>query len=165
MAAPVQPIVRDARDTDAAGLIALLGGIFEEYPGCVLDVDGEMPQLRAIATSFAELGGRFWVAEAGGAVVGCIGLAPCEDGDGIELKHLYVARAARRTGLGTKFVRLVEAEAIARGASLIELWTDTRFADAHRLYAALGYERLPETRELHDLSNSVEYHFIKRLAR
>lgn len=54
-------LVRDARDTDAEGLIALIDGCWSEYPGCILDVDGELPELRAIATYFAGLGGRFWV--------------------------------------------------------------------------------------------------------
>lgn len=40
----------------------------------------------------------------------------------------------------------------------------TRFTDAHRLYERLGYVRSPGTRELHDLSRSVEYHFAKALS-
>ena len=156
-------VIRDSRDNDADGLIALIGGCFAEYPGCVLDVDGEMPQLRAIATSFAEHGGRFWTAELDGTIVGCVGIAPAER-DGAELKHLYVAESARRMGLGTRLISIVETEARARGATYVEMWSDTRFLDAHRLYERLGYVRSPETRELDDLSDSVEYYFSKRLA-
>jgi N-acetylglutamate synthase-like GNAT family acetyltransferase len=155
--------IRDARDDDAAGLIALIGATFAEYPGCVLELDHEMPQLKAIATAFAELGGRFWTAERDGVVVGCGGIAPAHDPSGAELKHLYVSKAVRRAGLGTAFVRLVEEEAGRRAAAFVELWSDTRFLDAHRLYERLGYARLTDTRELHDLSNSVEFHFLKRL--
>lgn len=156
-------IIRDARDDDAEGLIALIGGCFAEYPGCVLDVDGEMPQLRAIASSFDEHGGRFWTAEVDGTIVGCVGIAPAEQ-NGAELKHLYVAKSARRMGLGSRFVNMVEVEARSRGAELVEMWSDTRFLDAHRLYERLGYKRSAQTRELHDLSSSVEFHFSKRLA-
>ncbi|MBV8281219.1 MAG: GNAT family N-acetyltransferase [Candidatus Eremiobacteraeota bacterium] len=155
--------IRDARDDDAAGLIALIGATFAEYPGCVLEVDHEMPQLKAIATAFAELRGRFWTAQRDGVIVGCGGIAPAHDPSGSELKHLYVAKAARRMGVGTALTGLVEAEAARRGAAFIELWSDTRFLDAHRLYERLGYARLPDTRELNDLSNSVEFHFIKKL--
>jgi len=155
--------IRDARDDDAAGLIELIDATFAEYPGCVLDVDGEMPQLRAIASAFAEMNGRFWTAHRDGVLVGCGGLAPAHEGPGIELKHLYVAKSARRMGLGTAFVRLIEDEARRREARFIELWSDTRFLDAHRLYERLGYARLPDTRELRDLSNSVEFHFNKLL--
>lgn len=158
-----RPRIRDARDDDAAGLIALIDATFSEYPGCVLELEHEMPQLKAIATAFAELGGRFWSAELDGVIVGCGGIAPAHDPSGVELKHLYVSKKVRRAGLGTAFVRLVEAEAVRRHAAFVELWSDTRFLDAHRLYEGLGYTRLPDSRELDDLSKSVEYHFIKRL--
>jgi putative acetyltransferase len=156
-------VIRDARDDDAAGLIALIGAVFAEYPGCVLEVDHEMPQLRAIATAFGELSGRFWVAEEDGEVAGCVGISPADDPAGAELKHLYVARRARRAGLGTRFVEMVEREATRNGAAFVELWSDTRFLDAHRLYERLGYARSQQTRELEDLSNSVEFHFFKQL--
>lgn len=155
------PAVRDARDGDAAGVIALIDACWADYPGCVLDVDGELPELRAIASHFAGRGGRFWVAEADGRIVGSVGLAPSPDG--MELCKLYVHRAARRRGLGERLVRLAEDEARSRGARVLELWTDTRFLDAHRLYARLGYARMPETRALNDLSNSVEFHYRKHL--
>lgn len=158
-----KPVIRDARDDDAAGLIALIDAAFSEYPGCVLELDHEMPQLKAIATAFAELGGRFWTAELDGVIVGCGGISPAHDPSGAELKHLYVSKRVRRAGLGTAFVGLVEEEAGRRGAVFVELWSDTRFLDAHRLYEGLGYTRLPDTRELDDLSNSIEYHFVKRL--
>ncbi len=154
--------IRDARDDDEAGLIALIGGVFAEYPGVVLDVDREMPQLRSIATTFAHWGGHFWVAEREGALVACGGFAAA-GAAGLELKHLYVAHTARRTGLGTHLTGMVEDAALARGKAHVELWTDTRFADAHRLYERLGYVRLKDTRELNDLSSSIEYHYIKRL--
>jgi putative acetyltransferase len=155
--------IRDARDDDAAGLIALIGSVFAEYPGCVLELDREMPQLRAIATAFRDDGGRFWVAELAGDIVACGGIAPATDPAGAELKHLYVAKRARRVGLGTRFVALVEGEAARNGAAFVELWSDTRFLDAHRLYERLGYTRSAQTRELNDLSNTIEFHFIKEL--
>ena len=161
--ATTEPAIRPARDTDEDGLIALIGGCFAEYPGCVLDVDGEIPELRAIATYFAGRDGRFWVAEAGGSVAGCIGVAPAPDPAGMELLKLYVDGSMRGRGLGGRLVGLVEEEAARRGAAFIELWTDTRFGNAHRLYERLGYERLPETRDLHDLSDTTEYHYRKRL--
>jgi putative acetyltransferase len=57
----------------------------------------------------------------------------------------------------------VEEEARSRGAETLELWSDTRFVDAHRLYERLGYVRGEETRELHDLSRSTELYFQKAL--
>jgi hypothetical protein len=60
-------------------------------------------------------------------------------------------------------VALVENEAERRGASFVELWSDTRFTDAHRLYRSLGYRQLPDVRELHDLSSTREYRFARTL--
>ncbi len=156
-----QPAIRFARDDDEDGLIALIGGCFAEYPGCVLEVDAEIPELRAIATYAAGRDGRFWVAEAGGSVVGCIGVAPAPAPGGVELLKLYVDSAMRGRGLGSRLVGLVEEEAARRSAAFIELWSDTRFDSAHRLYERLGYRRLAETRELHDLSDTVEFHYRK----
>lgn len=149
--------VRDAVDADADGVIALIARVFEEYPGCVLDVDGEEPELRAPASNFD----RFWIVERDGAVRGCIacGLGP----DTVELKKLYLDAALRGRGLGRRLVELVEETARAHGAARIVLWSDTRFTTAHAVYEKMGYTRQPETRDLHDLSNTTEYHFIKRL--
>jgi putative acetyltransferase len=153
--------IRDARDDDADDLIALIAGCFADYPGCVLEVPGEAPELRMIATAYSKLGGRFWVAEQDARVVGCVGFVPLPAQSGAELRKLYVHRRARRRGLGARLSMLVEDEARSRGARYVELWSDTRFLDAHRLYQRLGYVRGTATRDLHDMSGSVEYHFRK----
>jgi putative acetyltransferase len=160
---PAELEIRDARDGDAEGLIALLALCFADYPGCVLEVPTEAPELRAIATTYLGLEGRFWVAEGESGVLGCVGFVPLADRGGAELRKLYVHPRMRRQGLGSRLSRLVEEEARARGARFLELWSDTRFADAHRLYERLGYVRSVATRELHDLSGSVEFHFAKEL--
>ncbi len=157
------PPIRDARDDDADGLIALLAGVFAEYPGCVMDVDGELPELRRIASYFREHAGEFWVAEQNGQVVGCIGYTPACDASGIELKKLYVHASARKYGLGGRLVERVEDRARERGASFIDLWSDTRFVTAHAFYERRGWERGPNTRALHDKSDTVEYYFRKPL--
>ena len=154
--------IREARDDDDWDLIGLVAGCWSEYPGCVLDVHGEVPELLAVATHYRDLGGAFWVVEDNGRIVASIGLAPSGTGV-IELRKLYVARAARRRGVGQRLVALVEDEARRGGAVTIEMWSDTRFLDAHRLYERLGYQRGWETRDLHDLSNSTEFSFTKSL--
>jgi putative acetyltransferase len=148
--------IRPARDADSAGVIALVARVYAEYPGCVLDVDGEEPGLKAPASSFD----RFWVVEEGGAVGGCVG---CALGETAELKKLYLDAALRGRGLGKELIALVEETARAHGARRIELWSDTRFATAHGVYARCGYRRTGRTRQLHDLSNTTEYHFEKEL--
>jgi len=161
--------IRPARDEDAPRLIALIAGVWAEYAGFVIDVDRELPELRAIADYMARKGGAFWAAEdAAGAFVGSVGVLPGGEGGeggGWELVKLYVARAARRHGLAARLVGLVEAHAATAGAAFVHLWTDTRFHDAHAFYAARGFRRLAETREVADLSDTVEYHYRKDLGR
>ena len=155
--------VRDARDDDSLDLIGLVARCWAQYPGCVLDVHGEERELLAPAAAFGGRGGRLWVAEVDGRLVASVGLTPGDDG-AVVLKKLYVDPTARRLGLGERLVAMVEEEAARRGAPRIELWSDTRFEEAHRRYERLGYERLARTRELGDISRTVEYGFVKPLA-
>jgi GNAT superfamily N-acetyltransferase len=159
-ASPPRPV----RDGDAPGLVDLVGAAFAEHPGCVLDLDDLDADLLAPATVAGAAGARWWVLDAAaGGLAATIGAGPPTDGV-VELKRLYVALAARRQGLGEQLVRRVEAHAAGLGAHTVALWSDTRFADAHRLYARLGYVDTGETRELHDPSATTERHFRRRLA-
>ena len=155
--------VRRALDADADGLIELIAGCWAEYPGTVMDVDGELPHLRAVDSAFRALGELAWVAAAGGQVVGSVGLVPITGADAAELRMLYVRAAARRSGLGGRLLAVAEDEARRRGARRIQLWSDTRFTTAPPLLRAARLPARPATRELHDLSASVEYFFSKDL--
>ncbi len=155
--------IRAATDQDSAALTALVGGCFAEYPGCVLDLPGIDAWMIAPASSYAGTGGELWMVELDGDTVACVGYKPTRPGR-VELKSLYVAATARRCGLGAGLVSVVEEAARAAGASVVELWSDTRFADAHRLYERLGYRRGKHTRQLHDPSDTTEYFYDRRLA-
>ena len=159
-------VLREVADTDSAALIDLIGTCFAEYPGCVLDVDGEEPWLRAPATAYRAMNGALWVYTRGarGPVVAC-GAIKYGDGECAEVKSVYVAPAARRRGFARALCQLIEDAARAAGKTGVHLWTDTRFTDAHEMYRRLGYLMLAQTRELHDLSDTVEYHMTKHLRR
>lgn len=155
-------MIRAVRDEDALDLIELIGSVFGEYRGCVTDVDGEMPELRGMATYISQCGGEFWVAERDGRVVGMGGYG--RSGGGVELKKLYVHRRERGSGLGARIVERIEAAAKELGAGFIELWSDTRFTTAHAFYEKRGYVRGADTRDLNDLSKTTEFYFKKTLA-
>lgn len=57
------------------------------------------------------------------------------------LTSLVVDEPDRGRGLGRALVRLVEAEAAARGCGILELTSNLRRRDAHAFYEHLGYER------------------------
>ncbi|HET6184771.1 MAG TPA: GNAT family N-acetyltransferase [Acetobacteraceae bacterium] len=153
-------MIRPGRDADAAGFIALIGGCWAEYPGCVMDVDGEVPELRALASHYAGKGGALWSAEEAGRIVGVIAAWPEEPGIW-EIGRMYVARAERGTGLADALLDRAEAHAIAAGAARLQLWSDTRFERAHRFYERRSYVRTGPIRALNDRSNSIEFHYAK----
>ncbi|MHC4849380.1 MAG: GNAT family N-acetyltransferase [Planctomycetota bacterium] len=149
------PVLRPARDSDSEGVIALIARIFAEYEGCVLDVDREEPELRAPASRFD----RFWVVEQDGEILGCSACAlrlPL-----VEMKKIYLDARLRGQGWGRRLIEEVEQLARDLGATRLEAWSDTRFTQAHGVYQHLGYARGEQTRLLHDLSNTEEFHFTK----
>lgn len=162
--------IRAVRDGDSAALIDLVGTCWSEYPGCVLDVDGEEPWLRRPASAYRAWGGGFWVVDGSGAgaLHGSAGFKPLPGTPlpgpaWCELKGVYVARAARRAGLGSALVRHAEDQAGAHGMAGVQAWSDSRFTQAHAMYLRLGYRRTGRSRELGDLSNTTEWEFAKAL--
>ncbi len=153
--------IRDARDGDGDALIALIETCFADYDGCFLDVDGDSPELRIFASYYTGKGGRAWIAELSGKVVGSAAVEPVPGG--AHIQSLYVDPAMRRQGLARRLLALVEAEATRSGARSIDLWTDTRFTEAQAFYERLGYRRQAGTRSLDDASRSIEYHYVKTL--
>jgi putative acetyltransferase len=148
-------------DDDGWEVIALIGACWGEYPGCVMDVHGECPELLAPARAYGEAGGAFWVAtDTCDHVVATVGWRPLPSG-AVALERLYVHRRWRRRGVAALLAALVESVAEERGAPAVELWSDTRFVDAHRFYLRRGYTPAGPDRRLDDASHTVEHHFAK----
>jgi GNAT superfamily N-acetyltransferase len=160
MTAP--PVLRAGRDADGPDLIALITECWLEYPGCVVDIDGEVPELHALASYFAATGGALWVGDVAGRVVGMIGTRPLGAGEW-ELCKLYAYASQRGTGLARNLYDTMLAHIRQQGGQAIRLWSDTRFERAHRFYEKLGFVRQPGVRELHDLSNSLEYEYWRAI--
>jgi ribosomal protein S18 acetylase RimI-like enzyme len=126
----------------------------------VFDVDGEMPELRALASYYAGQGGALWAVEADGHIAGMIATRPHEAG-AWEICRLYVLPSLHGSGLGQRLLETAEAHAMAAGATRFVLWSDTRFDRAHRFYEKHSYVRRGPIRVLHDLSNSLEFAYAK----
>ena len=145
--------IRPGRDADAAGFIALIRECWGEYPSITFDLDGEVPELRALASYYAAAGGALWTAEdAAGRVVGMIALRPHPEG--AEICRLYLSPAQRGTGLAERLLSLAAAEA---GPVPLVIWSDTRFTRAHRFYEKQSFLRSGPIRPLQDISHSLEY--------
>ena len=90
---------------------------------------------------------------AGKNVVGVSGLWFCTRhyiGKSIELDHVYIKPEHRNKGLGTRFMRWINAYAIEKGVVSIELNTYVNNYPSHKFYYNEGYEALG-------------YHFLKSL--
>ena len=154
--------LRAGLDSDAADFIALIGACWAEYPGCVMDVDGEVPELRVLASYYAGQGGALWAAEDGGRVVGMVATKPLGEG-AWEICKMYAYPAQRGSGLARRLIDAAEDFARAHGGAEMRLWTDTRFDRAHRFYENRSYIRAGAIRALNDLSNSMEFGYAKAL--
>lgn len=162
MTTPTIPL-RSGHDSDADGFIALIGACWSDHPGVILDVDGEMPELRALASHYTGKGGALWAVEADGRIAGMVATVPREAG-AWEICRMYVLPSLHGSGLGHRLLDTAERHALAAGASRLVLWSDTRFDRAHRFYEKHSYVRQGPIRVLHDISNSLEFAYAKPVA-
>jgi putative acetyltransferase len=100
-------------------------------------------EIDRVAAYYAERRGSFWVAEEAGAIIGTFGLERVDE-HAAELRRMYVARAARRRGLGR--MMLVHAERTCREAGYDRLVLSTAELQqaALGLYRASGYRLVRE---------------------
>lgn len=112
----------------------------------------------------------FLVALEGGEPLGSGVLVP---GDVPELRHLFVGEAARGRGIGAALIGAAEREAVAVGATLLEVGVGVDNPRAAALYRRLGYvetgERSTTTYEYVDrdgvrrTATETDVHMRKRL--
>ncbi|HYN29482.1 MAG TPA: ribosomal protein S18-alanine N-acetyltransferase [Dermatophilaceae bacterium] len=85
-------------------------------------------------------------------------------GEVADLMTLAVAPAARGTGLGRRLLAALEAEAVARGATVMMLEVRADNAPARALYAAAGYEQVRVRRRYYS-PGDVDAHVLRRTLR
>ena len=81
---------------------------------------------------------RFWVADRGGELMGCIGFVR-ETPEWGRLRLLYVEPAARGTGLGRRLVKTCVDFAREIGCKEVVLWTVEVLTTARKIYAEAGF--------------------------
>jgi GNAT superfamily N-acetyltransferase len=100
-----------------------------------------------------------------GTPLGCGGLREIEPGSGtdagrrMEVKHLFVAPAARGSGLGRRLLELLEAHARREGVGWLVLDTNRSLEAAAGLYRTTGFEPVAP---FNDNPNATDW-FAKRL--
>lgn len=151
-------LIREAVDGDGGALSALIASVYGEYEG-VHFLPEELPELKAPASHFRRRGGRLWVAEQAGRLVGSFGIVATHERGIGEFLKVYLAREHRGAGVAKRLYDRALAFARDRDMHTLTLWTDTRFLDGHRFYVRRGFRRMPGIRAVHDVSRSLEFNF------
>jgi len=132
---------RAARPGDEAAVQQVVFTVLREY-GLVPEPDGVDVDLADLQGFYLRRGGAFLVVEdAAGAVAGCGGLLPVNDGD-VELRKMYLAKALRGRGLGRALLEVLIDEARAMGCRRVVLDTASVLTEAIALYRARGFQPL-----------------------
>ena len=168
---PIQ--IREADNSDIAGIVRVIHAVFDEY-GFTWEEDGYHADLYDIEGHYTQRGHTFLVAESDGLVIGTAALERFATIDGplgelklidgfirvqgcdCALERLYVHPEARRCGAGFALLETIIDIAKREGRLAMELWTDKRFVDAHRLYGRFGAAANGD-RICHDPDQSPEW--------
>ena len=149
-------VIRPGTRDDAAAVIELIGQVFVEYEW-IWDPPTEVPDLLNFDAHYAEPHGGFWVVIERDRVVGSVGVDRTPFG--AELHRLYLEPGQRGRGLGEGLVGHVVEWCRARSILRLELWSDTRFEHAHRLYERVGFRRDGERTLVGDINGTREYRY------
>ncbi|MEV4760320.1 GNAT family N-acetyltransferase [Micromonospora sp. NPDC049559] len=146
-------LFRPARRADVPAVVALLA-------------DDELGAAREVVSE--EVDAAYWaafeavdadprnvlvVAERDGDVVGTMQLTfipslTRRGGERAEIEGVRIRADQRGAGLGRSMITWAVDQARARGCALVQLTTDKRRTDAHRFYAALGFQASHEGMKL-----------------
>jgi len=159
------------------GAIDVVKSVFDEY-SFTWEPDGYHADLYDVPTHYLEKGDLFFVAVQDSQVLGTVAIEffenaiPGEESTVQEIEgklrlaqtdcallRLYVRPEARGQGIGRALIETVKTKGAQGGRKSMEIWSDKRFADAHRLYQKLG-ARIIGDRICNDPDTSPEWGLI-----
>ena len=146
--------IRAATGADSQAAADVVKSVFDEY-GFTWDEADYCADLYDLDRYYMSFGHRFWVAEVEGEIAGVVGLCghpkipgspgtltaeikPRIAGTDCSLERLYVNPNFRKLGIGSRLTEIVMATAREMNFEAMEIWSDKRFGDAHRLYGRFG---------------------------
>jgi GNAT superfamily N-acetyltransferase len=171
--------IRPVTNADCVEVVRIVRAVYDEY-GFSWDESDYHADLYDLEGHFTSRGDHFWIAEDETGGLGVVGLCfydqlKGEPGEALEidgkvraagtdcsLERLYVHPSARRRGIGAAMTELVVETAKQENRKAMELWSDKRFGDAHRLYARFGAQTIGE-RICHDPDQSPEWGLVIKL--
>lgn len=169
--------IRHAEQADIPEIVRVVRSVYDEY-GFTWDEREYHADLYDVEEHYNRKGHSFFVVGShptpGGKLLGVVALkrfAPVPGSPGVStvidgvvrlagadcsLDRLYVDPAARRQGLGTALTMHAVGAARLEGKTAMEIWSDKRFVEAHRLYQRLGASVVAD-RICADPDNSPEW--------
>ena len=115
--------------------VAPASGWGEAYEGHIAQIIAEFQIRHDTARE------RFWVAERGGELLGCVGLTGVSE-ERARLRLLFVEPDARGLGLGRRLVDACLGFARRAGYREVVLWTVDVLEAARKIYAEAGFRRI-----------------------
>jgi putative acetyltransferase len=138
--------LRPIEARDDAAVAAIIRAVMPEFgasgPGFAIH-DTEVDTMSA---SYSRPRHGYFVVEHEGRIIGGAGIAPLtgEAASVCELRKMYFLKEARGHGVGEKMLRRCLAFAREEGYQLCYLETLTGMEQAQKLYARLGFGRIPQ---------------------
>ena len=144
-AKPGEILLREHRPGD-------MGWVLERHAALYHEQDGWGPRFEALVAGIVKdfledydpARERCWIAERGGARLGCIFLVS-QNKTTAKLRLLLVEPAARGSGLGLRLVEECIRFAREKGYRKLVLWTHSHLAAARAIYRKTGFRKLPRT--------------------
>jgi len=150
-------VIRQANQTDLERLIQIIHETIESY-GYIFELEVELPDFLDYDGFYGKKKGELYVMEVDGVVAGCGALKL--DKAIPYLSRIYVDERFRGRGYGKSIVQFLMDRNRDLGNTEIELWSDTLFRTAHKMYESMGYEFTGRVRPLGDINNCYEYHYV-----
>jgi ribosomal protein S18 acetylase RimI-like enzyme len=153
-------------DVTSAEAIGLLDSYFAERAAGFPAEQGEYRPTYPTARQFTPPAGVFLVVEEGGEVIGCGGVRRIQRRPDtyevrFEVKHLWLAPAARGRGAGRRLLEELERRAIEYGAEELVLDTNASLEAAGGLYRSSGFTTI----EPYNANPNATQWYGKRVAR
>jgi ribosomal protein S18 acetylase RimI-like enzyme len=153
-------------DVTSAEAIGLLDSYFAERAAGFPPEQGEYRPTYPTAQQFTPPAGVFLVVEEGGEVIGCGGVRRIQRRPEtyevrFEVKHLWLAPAARGRGAGRRLLQELEARAVEYGAQELVLDTNASLEAAGGLYRSSGFTTI----EPYNTNPNATHWYGKRVAR
>lgn len=149
-------VIRPARAQDIDILTSIIKNTIESY-GYIFEHEFELPDFISFEQFYATGDAELWVMEIDGELAGCGALKGKNSFP--YLSRIYMDERFRGRGAGKAMVLHLMQRAVGIGFNEIELWSDTKFRTAHKLYERLGFRFTGRVRPLGDINNCFEYHY------